>query len=79
MLTVARALDNNAVLVSLNHERQALVQGKGIGFNKKPGDLVAPERVEKILGLCQSVLNSSFIIWGLSVMGKLHLLFMENT
>ena len=51
MLTVARALDNNAVLVSLNHERQALVQGKGIGFNKKPGDLVAPERVEKIFYL----------------------------
>jgi transcriptional antiterminator len=55
MLTIARALDNNAVLVNLNHERQALVQGKGIGFNKKSGDLITPDRVEKIFYLDSKV------------------------
>lgn len=51
MLVIARALDNNAALVNLDHQRQAVVQGKGIGFNKRSGDVIQANQVEKIFYL----------------------------
>lgn len=51
MLTIVQIFNNNVALIKLNDDRQAIVKGKGIVFQKKKGDQVDVNQVEKIFYL----------------------------
>ncbi|KRM87070.1 Transcription antiterminator lacT [Lacticaseibacillus thailandensis DSM 22698 = JCM 13996] len=44
-------LNHNAALVNIDDHREAIVRGKGVAFNKRKGDPVSADRVEKIFYL----------------------------
>lgn len=48
MLRIAQVLNHNAALVNIDDHREAIVRGKGVAFNKRKGDPVSADRVEKI-------------------------------
>ncbi|KRM55232.1 transcription antiterminator LacT [Lacticaseibacillus sharpeae] len=51
MLKIAQVFNNNAVLVDLDNQRQAVAKGKGIAFKKRRGDSIPPQKVEKMFYL----------------------------
>ncbi|CAJ1189486.1 Transcription antiterminator LicT [Companilactobacillus paralimentarius] len=51
MLVVNRVYNNNTVLVDIGKKDQAIIQGKGVGFQKRHGDDVSPKQVERIFYL----------------------------
>lgn len=51
MLKIAQVLNNNVALVDLDNHRQAVAKGKGIAFQKQRGDLIKPDKVEKMFYL----------------------------
>ncbi|MGQ2375098.1 PRD domain-containing protein [Companilactobacillus zhachilii] len=51
MLVVNRVYNNNTVLVDISQKDQAIIQGKGVGFQKRHGDDVSPKQVERIFYL----------------------------
>ncbi|TDG69730.1 hypothetical protein C5L30_001863 [Companilactobacillus farciminis] len=51
LLVVNRVYNNNTVLVDVDNSDQAIVQGKGVGFQKRHGDDISPTRVERIFYL----------------------------
>ena len=48
---ISRVIGNNFVCVTDADGREVILRGLGIGFKKKPGDLVPPNRIEKIYDL----------------------------
>lgn len=48
---VIKPLNNNVAIVRTNQENQAIVMGAGIAFQKKKGDLISSEKVDKIFVL----------------------------
>lgn len=51
MFRIVQALNNNVALVKNENEEQAVVMGLGITFQKKKGDVVAQNKIEKIFQL----------------------------
>ncbi len=51
-MKIIKVINNNVVLISGTQEK--LVMGKGIGFGKKSGDEVFPEKIEKVFSLDQT-------------------------
>lgn len=51
MFRIVQALNNNVALVKNENEEQAVVMGLGITFQKKKGDVIAKEKIEKIFQL----------------------------
>ncbi|MFH5811341.1 PRD domain-containing protein [Companilactobacillus sp. FL22-1] len=51
MLVVNRVYNNNTVLVDVGNKDQAIIQGKGVGFQKRHGDDISPKAVERIFYL----------------------------
>ncbi|WDT65541.1 PRD domain-containing protein [Companilactobacillus crustorum] len=51
LLVVNRVYNNNTVLVDVGQKDQAIVQGKGVGFQKRHGDNILPTQVERIFYL----------------------------
>ncbi|WKF85811.1 transcription antiterminator LacT [Lacticaseibacillus pantheris] len=51
MLKIAQVLNNNVALVDLDNQRQAVVKGKGIAFQKQRGDSIEASNVEKLFYL----------------------------
>ncbi|WP_412989562.1 PRD domain-containing protein [Pediococcus siamensis] len=51
MLTIVQIFNNNVALIKLNDNRLAIVKGKGLVFQKKKGDQVDVQKVEKIFYL----------------------------
>jgi len=51
LLVVNRVYNNNTVLVDVGRKDQAIIQGKGVGFQKRHGDDVLPTQVERIFYL----------------------------
>ncbi|SLM65188.1 MULTISPECIES: BglG family transcription antiterminator LicT [Dickeya] len=47
-MIVQKVLNNSLVLSVDDDNREVIVMGKGIGFNSKPGDEIAPEKIEKL-------------------------------
>ena len=43
-----KVFNNNAVSTVMPDGREALVLGKGIGFNKRPGDVISERLIEKV-------------------------------
>lgn len=46
-MIVQKVLNNSLVLSVDSDGREVIVMGKGIGFNSRPGDAIAPEKIEK--------------------------------
>lgn len=47
-MIVQKVLNNSLVLSMDDDSREVIVMGKGIGFNSRPGDEIAPEKIEKL-------------------------------
>lgn len=47
-MIVQKVLNNSLVLSMDDDNREVIVMGKGIGFNSRPGDAIAPEKIEKL-------------------------------
>ena len=47
-MRIIRVFNNNIVLTITHDKKEAIAQGSGIGFQKKPGDLVDEARIEKM-------------------------------
>ncbi|KOS00370.1 CAT RNA binding domain-containing protein, partial [Paenibacillus polymyxa] len=47
-LKVAKALNNNVIIGMHPEHDEVVVIGKGIGFNRRPGDLMPLDSVEKL-------------------------------
>ena len=47
-MIVQKVLNNSLVLSMDDDDREVIVMGKGIGFNSRPGDEIAPEKIEKL-------------------------------
>jgi beta-glucoside operon transcriptional antiterminator len=47
-MIVQKVLNNSLVLSMDDDNREVIVMGKGIGFNSRPGDEIAPEKIEKL-------------------------------
>lgn len=43
-----KIFNNNAVSTVMPDGREAIVLGRGIGFNKRPGDRISEDLVEKV-------------------------------
>ena len=43
-----KVFNNNAVSTVMPDGREAIVLGKGIGFNKRPGDVISERLIEKV-------------------------------
>lgn len=51
MYRIIQVLNNNVALVKNENNEQAIAMGKGIVFNKKKGDLIAKDQVDKLFEL----------------------------
>lgn len=51
MYRVIKLLNNNVAVVRTEDKTQAIIMGPGIAFQKRKGDLIHPENVEKIFTL----------------------------
>ncbi|QVI35247.1 transcription antiterminator lact [Lacticaseibacillus chiayiensis] len=51
MPKIAQIFNNNVALVDLDNHSQAVVKGRGIAFNKKRGDVIPANKIEKIFYL----------------------------
>ncbi|SET13915.1 transcriptional antiterminator [Salinibacillus kushneri] len=48
MPKIKKALNNNVIIASNSTNKEVIYIGKGIGFNKKRGDVINPESAEKV-------------------------------
>ncbi len=51
---------NNNVIVSIKDEQEVIVMGRGIAFNKRPGDNISEEKIEKIFTLEDEDMTKKF-------------------
>lgn len=63
-MIVQKVLNNSLVLSTDDDNREVIVMGKGIGFNSRPGEEIAPEKIEKLfvtqtLGARSAILKRS--------------------
>lgn len=50
-MKIAKILNNNVVVVLDERQREQVVMGRGLGFQKQPGDTLDTARVEKVFAL----------------------------
>lgn len=50
-MQIARILNNNVVITCGDGQNETVVMGKGIGFQKKPGESINPDLIEKVFSL----------------------------
>jgi len=50
-MQIDRILNNNVVITLGENQQETVVMGKGIGFQKKPGESINPQLIEKIFSL----------------------------
>lgn len=60
LLKVKQVYNNNAVLVDVGNGKEAILQGKGIGFSKRKGDDVDPKASSEILYLNDTQVKNHF-------------------
>ncbi|MGT2959085.1 transcription antiterminator lact [Streptococcus bovimastitidis] len=62
MFRLIRTLNNNAALVKNVNGDQAVVMGLGITFQKKKGDIIYDEKIEKIFSLKNEEAKENFLL-----------------
>lgn len=50
-MEIAKILNNNVVVILDEHRREQVVMGKGLGFQKQPGDSLDRSKIEKVFAL----------------------------
>lgn len=50
-MEIAKILNNNVVVILDEHQREQVVMGKGLGFQKQPGDSLDRSKIEKVFAL----------------------------
>lgn len=60
MVKIKQIFNNNVVLSTNNSENEIVVMGRGIGFQKKKGDTIDPELIDKKFILSENVSKSIF-------------------
>ncbi|MBM7345233.1 beta-glucoside operon transcriptional antiterminator [Pantoea coffeiphila] len=53
-MTVVKVLNNSLVLASTPGHEDVIVMGKGLGFSSRPGDVLDPQKIEKIYAVQNS-------------------------
>ncbi len=61
MFRITQTLNNNVALVKNEHGEQVVVMGLGIVFHKKKGDLIVPDKVEKVFLLKTEESKENFL------------------
>lgn len=61
MFRIIQALNNNVALVKNEQGQQAVVMGLGIVFHKRKGDLITPDKVEKVFSLKTEESKENFL------------------
>ncbi|MGT2784403.1 PRD domain-containing protein [Streptococcus merionis] len=61
MYRVLQALNNNVALVKDEHNQQFVVMGLGITFQKRKGDLIIEEKIEKVFSLKSTESRENFM------------------
>jgi beta-glucoside operon transcriptional antiterminator len=59
-MEVRKAINNNIVISLDSYDREIIVMGRGLGFKKKPGDLIDKEKVEKTFTINDQKSNTNF-------------------
>lgn len=59
-MKIYRVLNNNAVVIINNHGKEKIVCGKGIAFNKKSGDMIDVDQINKVFVLSNNEMNDKF-------------------
>lgn len=62
MYRIVQSLNNNAALVKNEQGEQSVVMGMGIAFQKKKGDLVTAQKIEKVFSLKNSESKDHFLM-----------------
>ncbi|TLF37117.1 PRD domain-containing protein [Lacticaseibacillus zeae] len=60
LLRVKQVYNNNAVLVDVGNGKEAILQGRGIGFSKRKGDQIDPKKSSEILYLNDAQVKNHF-------------------
>lgn len=60
MYRIIKLLNNNVAIVKTQDQAQAVVMGTGITFQKKKGDLIAPDKIEKVFTLKNEESQNNF-------------------
>ena len=60
MLQIVKVLNNSSAVILSQNGLETVVMGSGIGFNKKVGDLISIEKIEKTFTLMGKETNSKF-------------------
>ncbi len=50
-MQIAKVLNNNVVVVLDEHYREQVVMGRGLAFQKRPGDVLDDSKIEKVFAL----------------------------
>lgn len=50
-MKIAKILNNNVVVILDENQREQVVMGRGLGFQKQPGDALEREKIEKVFSL----------------------------
>lgn len=50
-MKVAKILNNNVVVILDENQREQVVMGRGLGFQKRIGDMLDPRKIEKVFAL----------------------------
>ncbi|MEG2505733.1 MAG: CAT RNA binding domain-containing protein, partial [Carnobacterium sp.] len=57
---IHKILNNNVVVVLDDKQREQIVMGRGIAFNKKCGDDITSEQIDKVFALSNPDTNNRF-------------------
>lgn len=60
-MKIIQVINNNNVCVLNERGKEQIVSGKGIGFAKKPGDIVSPEQIQKTYLITDSAMQKKLI------------------
>ena len=56
-MQIVKVLNNNVVVVFDEHQREQVVMGRGLAFQKSPGDVLDDSKIEKIFSLQNDTLT----------------------
>ncbi|MFC4323777.1 BglG family transcription antiterminator LicT [Litchfieldia salsa] len=59
-MKIARVFNNNVISVLNEADEELVVMGRGIAFQKKPGDVVEDEKIEKVFALKNKEMTEKF-------------------
>ncbi|KAF1295801.1 transcription antiterminator LicT [Enterococcus sp. JM4C] len=59
-MVIEKILNNNVVVTKDENQAEIVVMGKGLAFNKKPGDFILKEKIDKIFKLSDHGMSQKF-------------------